>query len=240
LVDTLGIVGLTLGLIATAAGAAAQAAIGMGFNLFAAPLLALIDPVFVPGPILMHGFLLSIVASWRLRADINVREVGISACGLLGGTAIAAIGLSLLDPASLPRVFGGLVLVAVGITAAGGSVPLSVGSILVASGVAGVMGTVAGVHGPPIALLYQRETPARIRSALLPFFVFANALSLLALASIGMLGWREVAAAALLVPGLAVGFLASPWLVRVMSPGAIRASILAISAASGLALMIRG
>jgi hypothetical protein len=37
-----------------------------------------------------------------------------------------------------------------------------------------------------------------------------------------------------------VGFLASPWLVRVMSPGAIRASILAISAASGLALMVRG
>ena len=156
------------------------------------------------------------------------------------GLRVAAIGLSLLDPASLPRVFGGLVLVAVGITAAGVSVPLSVGSILVASGVAGVMGTVAGVHGPPIALLYQRETPARIRSALLPFFVFANALSLLALASIGMLGWREVAAAALLVPGLAVGFLASPWLVRVMSPGAIRTSILAISAASGLALMIRG
>jgi uncharacterized membrane protein YfcA len=119
-IDTLGIAGLVLGLIATAAGAAAQAAIGMGFNLFAAPLLALIDPVFVPGPILMHGFLLSIVASWRLRADIDVREVGISACGLLAGTAIAAIGLSLLDPASLPRVFGGLVLVAVGITAAGG------------------------------------------------------------------------------------------------------------------------
>lgn len=240
MIDTLGIAGLVLGLIATAAGAAAQAAIGMGFNLFAAPLLALIDPVFVPGPILIHGFLLSVAASWRLRADINVREVGISACGLLAGTAVAAIGLSLLDPASLPRVFGGLVLVAVGIAAAGVSVPLSVGSILVASSVAGVMGTVAGVHGPPIALLYQRETPARIRSALLPFFVFANALSLLALASIGMLGWREIAAAVLLVPGLAVGFVASPWLIRVMSPGAIRASILAISAASGLALMVRG
>jgi uncharacterized membrane protein YfcA len=239
-IDTLGIANLILGLIATALGAAAQAAIGMGFNLFAAPLLALIDPIFVPGPVLIHGFLLSIAASWRLRADIDVREVGISACGLLAGTAIAAVGLSLLNPASLPRIFGLLVLGAVGIAAAGVSVPLSVGSILVASGIAGIMGTVTGVHGPPIALLYQRETPARVRSALLPFFVFANALSLLALAAIGMLGWREVAAAALLVPGLVVGFLASPWLIRVMSPGAIRISILAISAASGLALFVKG
>jgi uncharacterized protein len=239
-IDTLGIGGLVLGLAATALGGAAQAAIGMGFNLFAAPLLALIDPVFVPGPILIHGLLLSIAASWRLRAEINLREVGISACGLLAGTAIAAIGLSLLNPASLPRVFGLLVLVAVAITAAGVSVPLSVGSILVASGVAGVMGTVAGVHGPPIALLYQRETPARIRSALLPFFVFANALSLLALAAVGMLGWRELGAAAILVPGLVLGYLASPWLIRIMSPGAIRAFILAISAASGIALMVRG
>lgn len=133
-----------------------------------------------------------------------------------------------------------LVLVAVAITAAGISVPLSVGSILLASGVAGVMGTVAGVHGPPIALLYQRETPARIRSALLPFFVFANALSLLALAAIGMLGWRELGAAAILVPGLVLGYLASPWLMRIMSAGAIRALILAISAASGIALMVKG
>ncbi len=238
--DTLSIASLVLALLATAAGAAAQAAIGMGFNLFAVPLLALIDPVFVPGPVLIHGFLLSIAVSWRLRADINMHELGISVCGLLAGTAVAAIGLSLLSAESLPRVFGGLVLAAVAITAAGVSVRLSTASILVASGAAGVMGTVAGVHGPPIALLYQRESPARIRSALLPFFVFANALSLLALAGIGMLGWREVGAAAMLVPGLALGYLASPWLIRLMSAPTIRAFILAISAASGLALIVKG
>ena len=38
--------------------------------------------------------------------------------------------------------------------------------------------------------------------------------------------------------GSAVGFAASPWLIRVMSPGAIRACILAISAISGIALAL--
>jgi uncharacterized membrane protein YfcA len=141
---------------------------------------------------------------------------------------------------ALPRLFGVLVLAAVAITAAGVRVPLTVAAIMTASTVAGAMGTVAGVHGPPIALLYQRESPARIRSALLPFFVFANGLSLIALVAIGMFGWRELIASAVLLPGLVVGYLASPWLIRLMSARMIRASILAISAISGLALILKG
>ena len=64
------------------------------------------------------------------------------------------------------------------------------------------MGTIAGAHGPPIALIYQRETPSRIRAALLPFFALANPISLVGLAAVGMFGWREIYASALLLPGL--------------------------------------
>jgi uncharacterized membrane protein YfcA len=229
-----------LALATVAAGAAAQAAIGMGLNLFAVPILALIDPVFVPGPVLFHSFLLSVMASYRLRADIVVGELAISIGGLFVGTVGAALVLSHVDTQHLPRLFGGLVLVAVAITAAGVRIPLTSPGIVVASTVAGAMGTIAGVHGPPIALLYQRESPARIRSALLPFFIFANGLALIALTVIGMFGWRELMASVILLPGLAVGFAASPWLIRVMSPGAIRACILAISAISGIALALKG
>ena len=126
------------------------------------------------------------------------------------------------------------------LTAAGYRIALTRRSIAAASATAGVMGTIAGVHGPPIALLYQRQSPARIRGALLPFFAFANGLSLAALVAIGMFGQRELYASALLLPGLALGFLASPWLIRAMSARMIRGCILAMSAASGLALAIRG
>jgi uncharacterized membrane protein YfcA len=232
--------GVLLALAAMAAGAAAQAAIGMGLNLFAVPILALIDPVFVPGPVLFHSFLLSLLASYRLRADIEVRELTISVGGLLVGTAAAAAALSQIDTQQLPRLFGVLVLAAVAVTAAGVRIPLTTPGIAIASTVAGAMGTIAGVHGPPIALLYQRESPIRVRSALLPFFVFANGLSLAALAAIGMFGWRELVASVILLPGLAIGFAVSPWLVRLMSPGAIRACILGISAFSGVALAVKG
>ena len=232
--------GLLLALATVAVAAAAQAAIGMGLNLFAVPILALIDPVFVPGPVLFHSFLLSVLASYRLRADIELRELAISIGGLLVGTAGAALALSQIDTQHLPRLFGLLVVAAVVITAAGLRIPLTSHAIAAASVVAGAMGTMAGVHGPPIALLYQRESPARIRSALLPFFVFANGLSLVALVAIGMFGWRELVVSVILLPGLVAGFLASPWLVRLLSPGTIRACILAISAISGITLALKG
>jgi hypothetical protein len=212
----------------------------MGLNLFAVPLLALIDPVYVPGPVLVHSLLISVLASYRLRSDINRSELAIAVGGLLVGTAVAAALLVQVSAEQLPRLFGALVLLAVAVTAAGIRVRITPPVILTASTAAGAMGTIAGVHGPPIALVYQRESPARIRSALLPFFVFANGLSIVALALVGRFGWPEVLASILLMPGLAAGFWASPWLISVMSGGAIRTCILAISAVSGLALLLKG
>lgn len=240
LIDANTLAAAILANLAMAAGAAAQASIGMGLNLFTVPILALIDPVFVPGPVLVHSFLVAIVASYRLRSDIDTHEVALSAVGLLAGTAIAALLLMQLDPARLPRLFGLLVLAAVILTAAGYRVSITPCSLIASSTAAGIMGTVAGVHGPPIALLYQSEAPARIRSALLPFFAIANSVSLVALGAVGMFGWRQVEASLLLVPGLVVGFLAAPWLIRVLSARTIRICILAISAISGLALMLKG
>jgi uncharacterized protein len=153
-----------LAIAAMFGGAAAQASIGMGLNLFTVGILALINPVFVPAPILMHSFLLSIVASFRLRQDINLNEVALSIVGLIAGTTVAACVLTLVSLDYLPRVFGLFIVAGVAITALGVRLPLTSSTILAASAAAGVMGTIAGVHGPPIALVYQRETPARIRA----------------------------------------------------------------------------
>src|SRR5215470_12579919 len=101
-----------------AAGAAAQAAIGMGLNLFAIPLLALIDPVYVPGPVLVHRFLLSCLASLRLRS-IDLRELGPALIGLVAGTAAAAVLLVWVTSDQLPRLLGVFVLVAVALSAVG-------------------------------------------------------------------------------------------------------------------------
>jgi uncharacterized protein len=239
LVDQIGSTGLALAILAMFVGAAAQASIGMGLNLFAVGILALIHPVLVPAPVLVLSFLLSIAANARLHRDIAWREVGLSVVGLVGGTLLAALVLVLISTDQLPRLFGALIVAGVVITALGGRLPITGRAIVAASTAAGAMGTIAGVHGPPIALLYQRETPARIRAALLPFFSAANSISLVALAAVGLFGWREIYASVLLLPGLVAGYLAAPLVIRVLSPATVRAAILLISAASGLALLVK-
>lgn len=240
LVDQIGTGNLVLAILAMFAGAAVQAAIGMGLNLFTVGILALINPVFVPAPILVHSFLLSVIASVRLRQDINIAEFGLSIAGLLAGTIPAALVLALVSLDQLPRLFGLLIVAAVALIALGARLPLTGRTIVAASAAAGVMGTIAGVHGPPIALVYQRETPARIRAALLPFFAVANPISLAALALVGLFGWRELYASALLLPGLIAGYLVAPLLIRRLSPAIVRTTILLVSAASGVALLFRG
>ena len=223
-----------------AAGAAAQAAIGMGLNLFAVPLLALIDPVYVPGPVLVHGFLLSCLASLRLRESIDVRELGLALIGLVAGTVAAAILLMWVASEQLPRLLGLFVLAAVALSAVGYQITPTTRTLLAASSAAGVMGIIAGAHGPPIALLYQRQSPRRIRSVLLPFFVFSNPIALGALLIIGKFGWRELCVSALLLPGLGIGYFVSSWLSQLVSARIIRACLLAISAVSGAALVLKG
>ncbi len=239
LVEEIGFAGLGLAMLAIFGGAAAQAAIGMGLNLFTVPVLALIDPVFVPGPVLVHSALLSIAASARLRRDIRFGEVRLAVLGLLAGTVLAGFVLAGIPAERLARTFGILIVVAVAITMLGARLPITRASIFAASAVSGVMGTIAGVHGPPIALVYQRAPPARIRAALLPFFAVASPLSLLALAFAGLFGWRQLCASVLLLPGLVAGYLAAPLLIRLFTPAVVRGAILAISAASGIALILR-
>ena len=222
LYDQIGMTGLLLGLIVVTIGAMVQASIGIGLNLFSVGLLMLIHPVFAPGPILVYSFLLSLVASIRLHRDIERRTLALSGLGVGIGTVLAALALMRIGREGLPQILGGLTVLAALLTAAGLRLPVSTGTIVGASTAAGVMGTIAGAHGAPVALLYQSEPPQRVRAALLPLFTIANPMALTALGWAGLFGWPEFWASVMLLPGLVAGYLLSPLLIHILSPAVIR------------------
>src|SRR5262249_36775592 len=90
---------LALVVLIVTAGAAGQAAIGMGLNLFTIPFLVMIDPVFAPGPVLAASLLLSLLAMWRVPGEIDRRELALLLCGLIVGTLIAAAIRVIIDAA---------------------------------------------------------------------------------------------------------------------------------------------
>lgn len=240
LTGQIGAGGLALALLVVLVGSMVQASIGIGLNLFSVGLLALIHPVFAPGPILVHSFLLSLAASARLRRDIEVPTLALTVFGVAAGTAFAALLLARIGREGLPQILGALTVAAALLTAFGLKLPITRGTVLGAGAAAGVMGTIAGAHGAPVALLYQGEPPVRVRAALLPLFTLANPLALTALYWAGLFGWPEIWASVLLLPGLIAGFLAAPMLIRILTPTAIRVGLITVSGLSGLLLMLKG
>ena len=116
--------GLTLPTILIAAGAmtvgcAFQAAVGLGFALVAAPILALVDPQFVPGPLLLAGAALAAIMAHNERAAIDRPLLSVCLVGLAAGTIVGTVALKAFDGADLQRVFGVMILIAVGISMTG-------------------------------------------------------------------------------------------------------------------------
>ena len=220
------------------AGATAQAAIGMGLNLLAIPLLLLINPVYAPGPVMAVSLALSVLALWRVPAIVDWRELTPALTGLGVGTVAAGGVLILADGATLSRLLGGFVILGAGLALSGWSAALTRRNLLAAGGGAGLLGTIAGMHAPPIALLYQGLEPSRVRGAILTFVAAGNAFSLIVLVLAGRFGGDQAAAILVLLPGVLAGLLVAPAAARLINARLLRALVLSVSMVSGLLLVL--
>ena len=222
-----------------AAASALQAATGMGLALFAAPLLVLVNPALVPGPMLCCVVALSIAVAWRERLAIDPRLLGRSLLGLLLGCCIGAVILLVVDRMQLRSLFAMLILGMVLLSASGLPVRPSRPALLIGGMASGVVGTMFGVHGPPIALVLQHEPPDRLRATLCAFFAAGCTVSLIVLAAIGAFATSGVGLGLALMPGVAIGFALAPPLARRIDRRGARIAVLVISALSALALLLR-
>ncbi len=220
-------------------GSTLQGSVGFGMGLLASPLLILIDPRFVPAPILLSTLVLVSLLTLRERHAIDLHGIGWAMVGRVGGTAAAGVVLVALPGDRLVLLFGILVLAGVGMSVS--RVRLApVRPVLVGAGlISGVLGTIASIGGPPMALVYQNEPGARIRSTMSGFFMAGTILSLAALRGVGRFGLYEVGLAMLMLPALLAGYVLSGWTAGVVDRGHTRRAVLAVSGASGVAIVIR-
>jgi uncharacterized protein len=222
-----------------AAAAALQAGTGMGMALLAAPLLVLIDPALVPGPMLCSVVVLSIAVGWRERAAIDRRVLGMALLGLVGGSAIGALALVVLTGMDLAPLFAAVILGTVLLSVLGLHVRAGAPALLIGGAASGILGTMFGVHGPPIGIVLQHEPPERLRATLCAFFAVGCSISLVALAIVGAFGVNQIVMGLKLMPGVAIGFVCAPIVARLLNRRRARIAVLTISALSALALLTR-
>ncbi|MDQ8154120.1 MAG: sulfite exporter TauE/SafE family protein [Gemmatimonadota bacterium] len=223
-----------------AIGAAVQGSIGFGLGVVGAPILILLEPRLVPGPILLDALLLTLLVTVREWKHVRLADLGWSVPGRLLGTGIAVWILRVVPAARLQLTMGLFMLSAVAMTMVGPRFRVGRRTLFGAGTLAGVMSTITSMGGPPMALLYQHEEGARLRGTLAAFFSLGVVFSIGGLRLAGRFGWTEVRLAALLLPGVLAGFALSAWTAQRLDKRHTRLIVLVTSTLAGLLVVLNG
>ena len=224
---------------AAAAGAVVQGSVGFGLSLVAVPVLLLIDPRLVPGPVLCVAIVLTLLIARRERRSIDLFGVTWGLAGRLPGTALGAAALVVMPRDRMSLAFGVLVLLAVAMSASKLRIRPTPLTLVSAGMLSGIMATTAAIGGPPIALVLQHSPGARLRGTLSGFFLVGASVSLLALVVVGRFGREELLLAAALLPGILVGYMISRWTAPWLDRGYTRRAVLAVATAAAILVIVR-
>jgi hypothetical protein len=221
------------------AGAAVQGSAGFGSALVAAPLLVLIDPRLVPGPIMLAALVLDFLVFKRDRASLDLGGVKWIVLGMVPGSLLGAWVVVRLDKEALEVAVGLAVYLAVGLSLLGLKVRQNQPNLSGAGFLSGLLGTATSLSGPPLALIYQHTTGSRLRATLAGVFIAGAVLSLASLTLVGRMGQTEVGLGLVMVPGVLVGFTVSSRIAPKLDRGFTRPAVLAISAAAASVLLLK-
>jgi uncharacterized protein len=199
-----------------------QASIGFGIGMLAAPVVALVDPALIPGTLIMVATLVTLIVVIREREDIDLHGTGWALVGRVPGTITGALLLTMLPERALTVLLAGVVLVGVALTSVGWIPAPRRRNVVLAGATSGVLGTATSIGGPPMALVWQRNSGARLRGTMSGFFLVGSVMSIAALALTGAVDGQTVLAFATLVPAAVAGYLLSRRINHLLDPKRLR------------------
>src|SRR5437868_13062539 len=91
-------------------GAVVQGSIGFGLAAVVAPVLLLVNKIFLPGPMLVTSMLLTLLIAWRDREHTVWPEVAVGTSGRIIGMLPASIALSFMSGPGYELLFAAAVL----------------------------------------------------------------------------------------------------------------------------------
>ncbi len=222
-----------------AVGAGTQACIGIGMGLIAGPLLVVIEPTFVPGPMLMVAGGINVRNAIADRASLNAPALGrqlVSApLGLAGGLAL----LSVLSDRSLAIAVSLFVLLAVAVQAVGTRPPEGRLADYAAGAGTAFSSSVAAVPGPVYAVFASHWQPAALRATLATYMLVVGASIIGALVIIGDFGLRQLWFGLGLLPAVLLGLPIGRWLRPRLAGTQFRMIVLGVAATSAAVVLLR-
>ena len=217
-----------------------QGTTGVGFALIVAPVVAFLAPDLVPEALLVLMIPLNVYVAWRERAALDRFGARWITCGRFVGTFGGLSVLAALPASYLNLLIGAATILAATATLVVPSFRPGRQSFVVAGIITGITETATAIGGPPLALVYQHEPAAVLRSTIALCFLIGEVISLAILGIAGHASTDQVFGAALLMPSLALGAVASRYVHRRVNDRALRVFVLIFAVVSGTVLVFRG
>ena len=186
-------------------GAITQSAIGIGFGI-PAGILVMLEPSMVPSCIILMGSFLALSNAMLSYKDIIKIDLIYSYTGRVIGSILAMplIFLTLGTDYYL-IIFGLLLLIATYLSAKKWNIVATKKNITIAGTASGLMGTLTGIGGPPMAIVYQNSSAPKVVATLNMFFGIGALFSVLLFVYFDLINLPEVMKSIYLAPGLVVG-----------------------------------
>lgn len=220
-------------------GALLQSLIGLGFVLVVGPFLVLYNPDFLPVPMLLTGTFLALLIVWRDRQAIDFTGVKSAILGRIIGNFLAVWLITIVSQNTYMLIFGGLIIVTVIVSTFTFTIRPTVATVGIAGIFSGLMGTLAALGGPPMAIIYQHEKGEVIRATLSGFFVLGALLSLLFLSIAGEVSRHDFKLFSYMIPGVVIGFYLSRYGVDLVDRRYMRKAMLCVSFVAGSLVVVK-
>ena len=221
-------------------GAMVQTAFGFGMAVVAAPLLVMVCPAALPGPLVAMALVQCLLMALRHRQFIEFTPLASAMVGRIPGSLLGAWLLTVISPKGLSVFVGVAVLLAVVVSMSSLKILPSRRSMFWAGALSGVFGTSTSVGGPPIALLMQHQAAAHLRGNLAVFFIYGCLVSLLMLTLMGRFGCAEMQLSLYMLPWAVSGFYLCQRLPLHRMEASLRPVVLALCTLSAVTAIFSG
>ena len=220
-------------------GTLVQGVLGFGLGVVCAPIIFLINPGYLPAPLIILSTLLTVSIITANRSELSIALVKWPIVGQTFGIIAAALLLASIDQVIFGFVFSLLLILAVLLTTFKFHLPVNPITGTLCGLVSGFSGTIVAIGGPPIALLFHSLSPKTALANMSSFFLVGCLMALVALGLVGRLALADLGIAVQLLPGLAGGYYLSRYLRNKLRPEWVKTGVLILSALLGGYLFVR-
>lgn len=223
----------------TMLGACFQGSVGFGLSFTVVPLLTFLEPVAIPTVPLLVALPLLVGTVIRDLPDLDLRGSGWLVLGRFPGTVMGAALLWAISPELLGVLVGIILLGSVMASLMRASPRLSRGTRVAAGFASGVMGTAAGIGGPPISLLYRSERGPTMRATAGVAMLVGVMMSMTAVVVTHRWNQAHLLLAVSLLPPSLIGFWGSHVVNRRIDHALLQKTVLVLTAIAGVGVIVQ-